>query len=150
MTIRQATAADIPAIIALAVEAVSREPWPVKIDKLSMVQTLEAGIPHAASFVWVGLHEGKVQACLAAQGGKSFWHERMQVSVAMFYTRTPGLGIALLREFVRWVKARPSVKMAIFSLEPNADPRIAAMLARMGFANQTQCLTYVRGMKEQS
>jgi hypothetical protein len=144
--IRKAKPSDIPAIVELAVESVSRNPLPLKINRQSMVNMLTQGISCSADFVWVGEVDGVVKACVAAKTGNGFWFERQQSSVCMFYTKTPGLGIELLREYARWVKSRPSIKLAIFSLEPDADPRLAKLLQRLGFGLQTQSLTFCRGL----
>ena len=146
MRIRRATMSDIPAIIDLAVESVTRSPLPVVIDRPEMVATAEVCIPGNAHFVWVAEEDGVVVGCVAAQVSKGFWFQRLQASVLLFYTRKPGGGIALLREFSRWVKSRPAIKMAVFSLEHDADPRIGTLLKRLGFGLQNPQYTYVRGL----
>ena len=145
--IRPAKLQDIPAIVDLAVESVSRSPLPVVIDRQAMAAMAEQLIPGRQHFAWVGEEDGKVVAAVGAQVSAGWWFQRNQASVLMFYSRRPGHGIALLREFARWVKSRPTIKMALFSLEHDADPRIGLLLQRLGFSLQNPQFTYVRGMQ---
>ena len=142
---RKATLADIPAIVDIAVESVSRDPLPVKIDRAAMAETIKVGL-NPAHFVWVTEVDGKVVASVVAHVCPGFWHEKLTCSVLLYYTRVPGAGICLLREFAKWVKSRPAIKVAVFELEPTADPRLVKFLKRLGFARQSANVAYVRGV----
>lgn len=147
--IRCARPADVPAIVQLAVEAVKQDAEfsGLRISRSSITDKTEQVVRGNAHFCWVGEDDTGVHACVAAETHAGFWFERQQSSVLMFYTRKPGLGLPLLREYARWVKARPAIKLAVFSLEPHADPRIGACLQRLGFATHTPGYSYVRGAK---
>lgn len=142
--IRPATPADIPAIVDLAVESVSINPLPVTISRPAMAAAAASIIGKASQFCWVAEEGGKVVATVGALVQPGFWFERQQASVLMFYTRAPGACIPLLREFARWIKARPVIKLAIFELEPDADPRLERLLVRLGFGRKSTNLVYVR------
>jgi hypothetical protein len=142
--IRKATMNDLPAIIDLSVESVSRDPLPVTIDRERMADTGKALIGNPAHFVWVAEDEQGVCACVAACVQPGFWFRGLQCSVLLYYARRPGQGVALLREFARWLKGRSGIKLAPFELEPGADPRILKVLHRLGFQRQSTNLTYVR------
>ena len=142
--IRPATIADLPQIIDLSVESVSRDPLPVQIDRVAMVVMGKQLIGNPSHFVWVAVVDGRVTACVAAMVQPGFWFKKLQASVILFYAREPGAGALLLRRFSRWVKSRSGIKVAVFELEPNVDPRILALLERLGFARRSQNLTYVR------
>lgn len=144
--VRRATLADIPEIVDLAVESVSLSPLPVVIDRERMAACARECVAGNQHFVHVAAENGKVVACVGAQTSDGWWFQRGQSSVLLFYTRVPGAGIALLREYARWVRSRAFIKMAIFSLEHDADPRIALLLRRLGFRLENPQLTYVRGM----
>lgn len=145
--IRPAKPQDVAQIVELAVESVSRAGLPVRIDRAGMAETARTLISGGQHFAWVAEEGGQIVAAVGAAVQPGFWFERQQASVVMFYTRRPGAGISLLREFSRWVKGRPSIKMAIFSLEHNADPRIGALLRRLGFGMVNPQFTYIRGMQ---
>lgn len=147
IVLRPARLGDVPAIVDLAVESVSRDPLPLRIDREAMADTAETLIAGNQHFAWVAEQDGVVVAAVGACAHPGFWFERLQASVLMFYSRAPGAGIGLLREFAKWVKSRPAIKVATFSLEPNMDPRIGKMLARLGFTLQTPSFTYIRGLK---
>jgi len=143
---RRATVADIPALVDLAVESVSRDPIPVTISKPAMIDMLHGIIGKPAHFCWVSEQDGKVVGGVAAQTGYGFWFERQQCSVILYYTRVAGGCMPLLREFARWVKSRPVIKVAVFELEPSTDPRLERALARLGFGRRSTNMVYVRGL----
>lgn len=144
MIFRKATMSDIPSIVDIAVESVSRDPLPVKIDREAMADMARQCL-NPAHFMWVAEHEGKVVAAVAAHVSPGFWFERLQASAPLYFSRLPGAGLPLLREFAKWVKSRSAIKIAVFELEPDADPRLVKFLNRLGFTRESLNLTYVRG-----
>jgi hypothetical protein len=145
MIYRRATLTDIPAIVEIAVTSVSVDPLPLKIDRGAMADMARECM-NPAHFLWVSEEAGKVVAAVAAHVNPGFLHQRLTCSVLLYYSLVPGAGIGLLRRFARWVKSRPAIKVAVFELEPNADPRLVKFLKRLGFARQSENLTYVRGV----
>lgn len=144
MIYRKAKLDDIPAIVDIAVESVSHDPLPVKISREAMTETAKAMLA-PIHFMWVAEDdEGKVVAAVAACVQPSFWFERMQCSMLLYYTRVPSAGLALLREFANWVKCRSAIKVAVVELEPNADPRLVKFFKRVGFARESTNLSYIR------
>ena len=144
MKYRKAKPEDIPAIVDIAVESVSRDPLPVKIDRNAMAETAQT-LLNPAHFMWVAEQGGQVVAAVAACVQPSFWFEKLQCSVLLYYSRVKGAGVALLREFAKWVKGRSGIKLAIIELEPGTDPRLVRFLKRLGFARESLNLSYVRG-----
>lgn len=144
MIFRKATMSDIAAIVDIAVESVSRDPIPVRIDRVAMSDTAKACLG-PAHFMWVAEEDGKVVAAVAACTQPSFWFERMQCSVLLYYTRAAGAGLPLIREFTKWVKSRPAIKVAVIEFEPSTDPRLVKFMKRAGFARESLNLSYVRG-----
>lgn len=146
MIYRKAKIQDIPAIIELAVISVSNDPLPVKIDRQAMEETGKV-LLNPAHFAWVAEDEdGKIVAAFAACVQKSFWFERMQCSVLLYYTIVKGAGVQLIREFAKWVKSRSGIKLAVISLEPGVDERLVRFFKRVGFSRESLSLTYVRGV----
>jgi len=146
MIYRKAKLEDVPAIVELAVISVSNDPLPVKIDREAM-ETTGKVLLNPAHFAWVAEDEdGKIVAAFAACVQKSFWFERMQCSVLLFYTIVKGAGIQLIREFAKWIKSRSGIKLAIISLEPGVDERLVKFFKRVGFSRESLNLTYVRGV----
>jgi len=145
--IRPATLSDIAAIADIAVESVSIDPLPVRVDPDSIKDTIKEAVSSNQHFVWVSEIDGKVVAAVGAMSERSFWYERQQCSVMLYYTRVPGEGIKLLRELGRWIKSRPVIKVAVMELEPNADPRLINFLGRIGFSRLSMNCSYVRGMQ---
>lgn len=143
--IRKATLADVPAIVDIAVESVNQNPLPVRICRESMADTAREAIAGNQHFVWVSEIDGEVVAAVGAMSERSFWYERQQCSMMLYFTRVPGEGVKLLREFGRWVKARPVIKIAVIEMEPDADPRLIKLISRIGFSRLSMNCTYVRG-----
>lgn len=149
MIYRKAKLGDIPAIVDIAVESVSRDPLPVKIDRIAMAETAKVCL-NPAHFMWVAEDDhGNVVAAVAACVQQAFWFERLQCSVLLFYSRTPNGGLPLLREFAKWVKSRSAIKLAVISLEPNVDARLVKFFKRVGFSRESTVLTYVRGVNHE-
>jgi hypothetical protein len=141
--VRRAQPKDVDAIVDIAVESVSRDPLPVKIDREAMaVMAKECMGP--AHFLWVAEVDGKVEAAVAAQVSPGFWFHKLQASVLLYYTRVPGAGLPLLREFARWVKSRSAIKIAVFELEPGVDPRLVRFLKKLGFQRESINLSFIR------
>ncbi|CAB4130782.1 hypothetical protein UFOVP123_33 [uncultured Caudovirales phage] len=146
MIYRKAKFEDVPAIVEIACISVSNSKLPVKIDKQAMADTAKVCM-NPAHFLWVAEDEdGKVVAAFAACVQKSFWYERMQCSVLLYYTLVKGAGIQLIREFAKWVKSRSAIKIAVVELEPGADERLVKFFKRVGFSRESLNLTYVRGV----
>jgi hypothetical protein len=146
MIYRKAKFEDVPAIVEIACISVSNSKLPVKIDKQAMADTAKVCL-NPAHFLWVAEDEdGKVVAAFAACVQKSFWYERMQCSVLLYYTLVKGAGIQLIREFAKWVKSRSAIKIAVVELEPGADERLVKFFKRVGFSRESLNLTYVRGV----
>ena len=112
-----------------------------------MEDTIKECIAGNSHFIWVSEIDGVVVAAVAAMSERSFWFERQQCSVLLYYTRIPGEGLKLLREFGRWVKSRPVIKVAVMELEPTTDPRLIKFLKRIGFTRTSINCSYVRGME---
>lgn len=147
MNYRPAKPSDIAAIVEIAVTSVSNNPLPVTIDRKAMADMARECLG-PAHFMWVSEDEsGNVVACVAAHASPGFWFRRMQASVLLYYTLVPGAGIRLLREFAKWVKSRPIIKLAVMELEPDADPRLVEFMKRQGFSRESLNLTYVRGVE---
>lgn len=142
--IRPARIADVDAIVSLAAESVSIDPLPVKIDRQAMSAMTRSLIGNPAHFIWVAEQDGDVTACVAAQVSPGFWFKGLQASVLLFYARKPGAGALLLRKFAAWCKGRSGIKLAVFELEPNVDPRIESLLTRLGFGRKSSNMTMVR------
>lgn len=143
--IRKATLADIPAIVDIAVESVNQNPLPVRVCRDSMAETTREAVSSNQHFVWVSEIDGKIVAAVGAMSERSFWYERQQCSVMLYYTRVAGEGVKLLREFARWIKSRPAIKIAVLELEPQADARLIRFLGKLGFSRLSVNCTYVRG-----
>lgn len=143
MIYRKAVMSDVPAIVDIAVESVSRDPLPVKIDREAMAETARTCL-NPAHFMWVAEQDGKVVAAFAACVQQSFWFTKMQCSVLLYYTRVAGAGLPLIREFAKWVKSRPAIKVAVIELEPGVDPRLVQFFKRVGFDRESINLTFVR------
>lgn len=140
---RRAKLEDIPAVVDIACESVSRDPLPVKLDREAMAHMARTCL-NPAHFMWVAEADGKVVAAVGACAQQSFWYRGLQASVLLYFTRVPGAGVALLREFARWVKSRSAIKVAVLELEPGSDPRLVRFLKKLGFDRESLNVSYVR------
>lgn len=145
--IRRATPADLNAIVELAVESVSINPIPVKINREAMRDTAEQCL-QPAHFLMVSEIDGVVVGALAACVQPSFWYDKLQCSVLLHYSRKPGEWMRLMREFSRWARSRSGIKVAVIELEPESDPRMITFLTRIGFDRVSTNVCYVRGLSK--
>ena len=141
--IRQATIHDIPDIVKLAIESVTNNPIPVRIDKQAMRDRCREAITSKRHFLWVNENNGKVTGVVGAMCFDGFWFERQQCSVMLYYGDNV---IRLLKQLMKWVKSRPAIKMCIFEAEPEIDKRLFKVLKRMGLTRESQNFTYIRGL----
>lgn len=132
--IRKATPDDIPAIVRLGLQALAEdkpERLVIAPDRVRAV-ALEC-VSSARNFAWVAEVDGEVRGAVCAQVGDCMFYERQAATVVQFYAReAPGEGAKLIRQFLRWARARPAIKVVMFTLEWNADPRIGKLLGHMG------------------
>lgn len=142
--LRSAHSGDIEAIVELALESVRIDPLPVPANRGAMRAMVADSIRDKRHFVWVSEIDGKVCGCVGARVGLGFWFDGLQCDVLLFHVKRGGEGGLLLRRFARWVQTHTKIRVASFSLEPGADPRIARLLIRLGFARSSQQLSFVR------
>jgi len=131
--VRRGERKDREAIIALGMEALKRDPYPgllisrAKVE--AMAQELLTGAGHCCM---VCERDGVVVGAFGALVHEMTFYERKQASVVQFYCKSPGDGIKLIREGLRWLRGRRAVKMICFTVEHRADPRIGKLLRRLG------------------
>ena len=101
-----------------------------------MAETTTEAIAGNQHFVWVSEVDGEVVGAVGAMSERSFWYERQQCSVMLYYTRKPGEGVKLLREFSRWVKSRPVIKIVVIELEPRDRSQDAKAPGEAGLWSQ--------------
>lgn len=131
--IRKAVPSDINSIVELGIEALKLNPYPnTVIDKEKVYKNGIECITAACNFAWVSECDGVVTGAVCALIHPMLFHERKQATVIQFYCKDSGEGIKIIREFMKWARARPVIKMICFTLEMRADPRIGKLLSRLG------------------
>ena len=145
--IRNGKPQDIESIVDIAVESVSQNPIPVRIDRDAMRDAAEDCLS-PSNFLMVSEIDGVVVGAVAAVSQPSFWFQRQQCSVLLYYSRTTGEGLKLLRAFAEWVKSRPAIKVAVLECEPETDPRLFDFMGNLGFSRRSTNLVYVRNLVE--
>ena len=135
--IRQAIPADISAIVELGLEALKIDPYPnLVISEIKIFSLATECVSAATNFAWVAEKDGKVVGAVCAIVHPLMFYERSQASVVQIYCQYPGDGLKLLREFLRWARSRPVIKMICVTLEAKADPRIGKLLNRLGLQKE--------------
>ena len=132
MIIRPAEMRDKREILVLAKEQTARFP------KLRMdIEKLNDGIVTAMldnnNFVHVVENEGEVTGVIIAITAPNMWAQRSCSNVVLWVSKTPGGGVALLRAFRDWIKARRAVKLGGISPNLDLDRRILKIMERTGF-----------------
>jgi len=120
-------------IVELGLEALNLDPYnKLVISKRKIISLANECISSANNFAWVVEHDNKIKGAVCALIHPIMFYEKSQASVLQFYCKVPGAGIKLLRTFMEWVDSRPVIKLVVFTLEGNADPRIGKLLNRLG------------------
>ena len=131
--IRKATPGDIPAIVELGIEALRQDAYDELLIAPDKVRRMAVEcVSSANNFAWVCESDGRVQGAVVALVHELMFYERKQASCVMFYCKVPGEGVKLMREFLRWARNRPAIKLIVFTLERRADPRIGKLLTKLG------------------
>jgi hypothetical protein len=135
--IRKAVPNDINSIVYLGVEALNKYSYPnLLIDKDKMREIGMECISASCNFSWVSETDNEITGAVCALVHPLMFYERSQASVIQFYCKTPGEGIKLLREFLKWARNRPVIKLICFTLEGRIDPRVGKMLSRLGLSRE--------------
>jgi len=103
------------------------------IDKVHwLVRDFATGGGHYARVVGP---EGEPRAVLLARVGNNEWAVKKHARIVMWYSEIPGAGIALLRDFRRWVDSEKSqIVLAGFTADWVAlDDRPVKLAERAGF-----------------
>lgn len=131
--IRPAQMKDLESIIELGVESLEvNDPYPeMVISREKIANQAREVIASARHFAWVSEKGGEVVGAVCALSHPCMFYERSQASVLLYYCKVPGDGVALIRQLVKWFKERPILKMLMFTLEGNADPRLERLLTRL-------------------
>jgi len=144
--IRQAKPSDIPAIVELGLESLNTEAYDDLVISPERVREVAlACVSSSQHFIWVCETDGEITGSVAAVVSDMIFYERKQASVVMFLSKTPGEGIKLIRQFLKWARARPIIKMIEFTLEPTADPRIGKLLTRLGLNLKQEMYLQIKG-----
>lgn len=143
--IRKARPDDLNAIVALGLEALSRDAYESLVpSKEGVEETARACISSAQHFCWVAEKDGKVLGVLSAMTQPLVLYERSYANVLMWFCKVPGDGARLMREFIRWVRSRPAIKLVQYTGERGADLRIARLVERIGFGEQLPLYVFMK------
>lgn len=135
--IRKATPSDIAAVADLGIEALKIDKYDkLIIDREKVVAVARECISSSNNFCWVVEKDSEIVGAVTALVHPMAFYERSQATVVQFYCKESGQGIKLIREFLKWAKSRPAIKMVCFTLECKADPRIGKLLERLGLNNE--------------
>jgi hypothetical protein len=136
--IRNATPSDIKAITELGIESLEvNDPYPqLRIDPDKVKDMATDLVSSAANFAWVSEIDGCVVGAVCGLSHDLMFYERKQLSVVMFYCRVPGDGGRLIKKLVEWYYTRPILKLCVFTLESNADPKLGDFLVKMGLKRE--------------
>lgn len=131
--IRPATPHDVEKVVALGVEALEKHGYEGLVISRERCRNVAVEcISGASHFAWVAEEAGEIVAAVLALVHPLMFYERNQATVVQFYSKRPGAGIKLLRQFLTWARGRRAIKSIVFTVEHEADPRIGKLLQRLG------------------
>ena len=80
--------------------------------------------------------EGEVVAILAALTNENLWAEKRCSLPIIWWSKSPGCGVRLLRDYRKWVDSRPVLRFAAFYYQYHWDDRVGRLLELTGFAKE--------------
>ena len=145
MLIRSATPSDLKSVVRLGIQGLESTGYKhMIIDRDKVEKVAIECISSPTNFCWVAEHDGEVVAAVSALVFDLMFYQRKQCNVVQFWSNYPGAGIKLIREFLKWARGRRAIKMIIFTLEANVDPRIGKLLKREGLVSEMPIYLEVR------
>jgi len=143
--IREATLDDINDITRLGIEALGRDrPKKLLISRDKVREMAYKCVIDDKNFAMVSEHEGEVMGAVVALVHQMLFFERSQCSVVMYYCKQPGEGLEMLRQLMRWAKAKPVIKMVEFTLEREDNERVKKLLTRLGLTESLPVLLFIK------
>ncbi len=150
--IREAIPQDAIAVNQLAIEALSRDPYPeLEIDKLKVYRYVMTCLNSKAHFSWVSVdRDDVVQGVLGVMVAPHAFYKYNQATVLMWYVRDGGKGCAgdgirLMRRFLRWLSKKEGITLVERTAEKDENPAIEKQLQRMGFDKKLSVNFMLRG-----
>lgn len=124
---------DLP-MIRIRAEGLAAGYYPEFIPDIArehgLLRELATGNRHYAKAIGLS---GDPEAVLMAHEGDNLWATQRHATVLVWYSRTPGAGAKLLRDFVRWARGQKHLVVAGFMDDFDMDARVAVLLRRVGF-----------------
>lgn len=130
---RKPEPADIDALAEVCLQALRAERMGDIQPSMSKIKAMVAmgssGDEHFTRIVEV---DGVVVGAFCVMVHEGIWFDGLQASLLINWVKVPGEGIKIIREFLRWAKDNPKIKLIAFSTDPDADPRLGKLLKRLG------------------
>jgi len=139
--IRNAVPADIDKIVELGIESLElNDPYPELLISEAKIRRMTVEVVSSkAHFSWVCEVDGEVIGAVCGLSHDIMFHERKQLSVLLFYCRSASGGGFLIRKMIRWFKSRPVLKMIVMTLDGGDNPKLGALLVKMGLDKKMLC-----------
>lgn len=124
---------DIPAI-RVAGEAIAARYYPELIPDIERENGILSSMRADSNQYCRVLGEpGNPDAALIASTGGNLWALRRHATILLWYSKKPGAGYALLKDFVRWTKEQNSVVLVGIIDDFGMNDDTVALLRRAGF-----------------
>lgn len=135
--IRNMQLEDTP-IIRIRGEALAARFYPEMIPSLDReVALLREALQDSRWYARVVGERGAPKAALLAKRVANVWATRDHAAMFLWYSDLPSAGLALLRDFRRWVNVQPNIVLAGFTADwiaPISESvRLANLVDRLGF-----------------
>lgn len=126
----------IPGIAQLGYYALKQDPIPrqrISWDKLQKLA--EECVLLKGNFSMCSIRDGEVVAAVCALVHDQMVYERKQASVVQFYTKVPGEGVKLLKEFLAWARPQRKIKSIVFTVETAHRRGLPRLLKQLGMTS---------------
>lgn len=148
MNIRGMEIADQPAI-RVAGEALAASYYPELIPDIEREHGILSSMRNdTQQYCRVLGKVGDPDAALIASTGGNLWALRRHATILLWYSKKPGAGYALLKDFVQWARGQKHVVLAGIVDDFGMSDETVALLRRAGFIQRGGThLFFPRGAK---
>lgn len=141
---RRINIGDVESLVALAIEAIPKEPEvvmsPAKITNIVAHLAI-----HREHFNLAAFEDGKPVAGIAMWVSEMPFHLGCEGAVVFCYSKSPGAGYRLVREMIRWVFNDMRVRRVSWAMNRGYDQRIRKLALRCGFTGAHDVLVHYKG-----
>jgi hypothetical protein len=98
-----------------------------------ILELVKEAIGDPKHYCRVARSAGEPRGLLVAFTAPCLWAQRAASHIVLWRSGLPGAGVALLRDYRRWVLEQPNLRVAGMAIDSETDFRVPLLMSRVGF-----------------